>query len=85
LPHEVTDRLFVIRRAYRLNDNLPPETGVPRWQWQRGGWLMVDRVTGRVSQVALPEFDAFYSAASWYRVTRRIAASPMMGNSCMRW
>jgi hypothetical protein len=67
LPHDVTDRLFVIRRAYRLNDNLPPETGVPRWQWQRGGWLMVDRVTGRVSQVALPEFDAFYSAASWYR------------------
>jgi hypothetical protein len=28
---------------------------------------MVDRGTGRVSQVTLPEFDAFYSAASWYR------------------
>ena len=67
LPHDVTDRLFVVRRAYRLNDNLPPETGATHWQWQRGGWLMVDRVTGRVSQVALPEFDAFYSAASWYR------------------
>ena len=67
LPHDVTERLFVVRRAYRLNDNLPPETGVPSWQWQRGGWLMVDRGTGRVSQVTLPEFDAFYSAASWYR------------------
>jgi hypothetical protein len=27
----------------------------------------VDRVTGRVSQINLPEFDPFYSAASWYR------------------
>ena len=65
-PHEVTDRLFVVRRAFRVNDNLPEET-VPRWQWQRGGWLMVDRMTGRVSAINLPEFDAFYSAASWYR------------------
>jgi hypothetical protein len=66
-PHDVTDRLFVVRRAFRLNDNLPLDTTAPRWQWQRGGWLMVDRATGRVSQVALPEFDALYSAASWYR------------------
>ncbi len=65
-PHEVTDRLFVVRRAFRLNDGLP-EDSAPRWQWQRGGWLLVDRVTGRVSPVVLPEFDAYYSAASWYR------------------
>ena len=39
----------------------------PRWQWQRGGWLLVDRLTGRISPINLPEFDAFYSAASWYR------------------
>jgi len=66
--HEVTDRLFVVRRAFRVNDGLPEESGAaPRWQWQRGGWLLVDRVTGHVSQVNLPEFDAFYSAASWYR------------------
>ena len=38
-----------------------------RWQWQRGGWLLVDRLTGRVSQLNLPEFDPFYSTASWYR------------------
>jgi hypothetical protein len=65
-PHEVTDRLFVVRRAFRINDALPSETAT-RWQWQRGGWLLVDRVTGRVAQLNLPEFDAFYSTASWYR------------------
>jgi len=67
-PHDVTDRLFVVRRAFRLNDNLPEESGTQaRWYWERGGWLLVDRVTGRVSQVNLPEFDSFYSAANWYR------------------
>jgi len=66
-PHEVTDRLFVVRRVFRVNDSLPEEAGASRWQWQRGGWLLVDRITGRVSAVNLPEFDAFYSAASWYR------------------
>lgn len=64
--HEVTDRSFVVRRAFRVNDSLP-EDPAPRWQWQRGGWLLVDRVTGRVSAITLPEFDPFYSAASWYR------------------
>jgi len=67
-PHDVTDRLFVVRRVLRLNDSLPQETAAaPRWQWQRGGWLMVDRVTGRVTQIALPEFDAYYSTPSWFR------------------
>src|SRR5271167_2639930 len=67
-PHEVTDRLFVVRRAFRVNDTLPTEAvPAPRWQWQRGGWLLVDRITGRVSQLNLPEFDPFYSTASWYR------------------
>lgn len=65
--HDVTDRLFVIRRAFRLNDSLPEETGSPSWQWQRGGWLLVDRTTGRISPVALPDFDAVYSDVSWYR------------------
>jgi hypothetical protein len=64
--HEVTDRLFVVRRAFRINDSLP-EDSAPRWQWQRGGWLIVDRLTGRVSAITLPEFDPLYSTASWYR------------------
>ncbi len=65
-PHEVTDRLFVVRRAFRINDALPGEN-FARWQWQLGGWLLVDRLTGRVSQLRLPEFDPFYSIATWYR------------------
>ncbi len=67
-PHEVTDRLFVIRQVYRLNDRLPTDQKKePTFLWQRGGWLTVDRSTGRVALVTLPDFDPFYSAASWYR------------------
>lgn len=68
LPHDVTDRLFAVRRAFRVNDSLPQEsTSPPRWQWERGGWLLVDRTTGRITPINLPEFDVFYSAASWFR------------------
>ena len=65
-PHDLTDRLFVVQRVFRVNDSLPEENGI-RWQWQRGGWLLIDRITGRVSPLSLPEFDPFYSTASWYR------------------
>ena len=66
--HDITERLFVVRRAFRVNDNLPGDTSAaPRWVWQRGGWLLVDRLTGHISSIALPEFDPYYSAASWYR------------------
>ncbi len=67
-PHEVTDRVFVVQRAFRINDSLPQESSAaPRWEWQRGGWILVDRLTGRVSPINLPDFDAFVSAVSWYR------------------
>ena len=65
-PHEISDSLFVVRRAFRVNDALPDEV-MPRWQWQRGGWLLVDRVSGRVSPTNLSAFDPYFSAASWYR------------------
>lgn len=68
--HDVTDRLFVVRRAFRVNNNLPDEDGshkLPNWMWQKGGWLLVDRTTARISQVSLPVFDPFYSHASWFR------------------
>ena len=68
IPHEVTDRLLVVRRVSRINDALPEEAGpTPRWRWQRGGWLLVDRVSGHVTQLNLPEFDPYYSLADWYR------------------
>lgn len=67
-PHDITETLFAIQRAYRVNDSLPedPRT-LPKWKWQRGGWVLVDRMSGRVTQLRLPEFDPYYSAASWYR------------------
>ncbi len=67
-PHDVTDTLFVVRRAFRINDGLPTEPRKPpKWMWQLGGWLLIDRTTGRVSQLNLPEFDPFYSDVAWYR------------------
>jgi hypothetical protein len=42
MQHEVTDRLFVVRRMFRLNDTLPGETAATtKWTWERGGgcWL----------------------------------------------
>ncbi len=67
-PHDITEHLFVVRRAFRLNDTLPDEsTPTPRWQWQRGGWLLVDRSSGHITHISLPGYDPYYSAATWYR------------------
>ena len=65
-PHEVTDRLFVVASAFRLNDGLPGERQ-PRWIWQRGGWVQVDRSSGRVTPLKLANFDVHLSVANWYR------------------
>src|SRR6476659_3852438 len=67
MAHDVTDRIFVVQRVYRLNDLLPQETGPNRWRWERGGWLTVDRISGRVQPIILPVFDAYYSEVSWFR------------------
>ncbi|HEY1272828.1 MAG TPA: hypothetical protein VGF08_12620 [Terriglobales bacterium] len=66
-PHEITERLFVVQRAFRMNDNLPGEAVAARWLWEPGGWLVVDRGSGRISAATLPEFDPLLSSASWYR------------------
>ena len=65
--HEVTDRLFVVRRAYRINDALPEEKKPQQWVWRLDGWISVDRQTGHVAQLNLPAFDGDTSEASWYR------------------
>jgi hypothetical protein len=68
LTHDVTERLFVVRRVYRINDALPGETSSPEhWRWERGGWLAVDRSSGRATTIALPLLDSFSSHPSWYR------------------
>jgi hypothetical protein len=65
--HDVTDRTFVVQRMYRLNDSLPQESGAPRWRWQGGGWLLVDRVSGKIQRLTLPELDPDSSSISWFR------------------
>ena len=63
--HDVTDRTFVIRRALRINDSLPAEP--IRWAWQPGPWLMVDRISGHITAVHLPDFDPLVSNVVWFR------------------
>jgi hypothetical protein len=78
--HDVTDRSFVVRRAIRLNDALPgdapelsgkssekPAPAAGRWVWQRGPWLLVDRVTGHIVALRLPDYDPGVSQVSWFR------------------
>jgi hypothetical protein len=67
--HDVTDRSFVVRRALRLNDELPGERPAAgkHWVWQRGPWLLVDRVTGHVTALKLPDYDPGVSQVSWFR------------------
>jgi hypothetical protein len=66
--HDVSDRLFVVRKATQLNDSLPQETArTTRWIWRMEGWISVDRQTGHVSQLNLPMFDQDTSEVSWYR------------------
>jgi hypothetical protein len=64
--HDVTDRSFVVRRVIRLNDTLPGDKP-GQWVWQRGPWLLVDRVTGRVTPLKLPDYDPGVSQVSWFR------------------
>jgi len=68
--HDVTDRSFVVRRVIRLNDSLPDEKPTAiggHWVWQRGPWVLVDRVTGRISPLKLPDYDPGVSQVSWFR------------------
>jgi hypothetical protein len=64
--HDVTERSFAVRRAVRLNDALPSDHA-PRWVWQRGPWLLVDRESGKVAALHLPDFDPGVSEVVWFR------------------
>jgi hypothetical protein len=80
--HDVTDRVFVVRRAYRINDSLPDESQKqPKWQWQLDGWLLVDRSSGRITQIKLPDFDSLSSDVSWYRDYAAYCGTTDNGNS----
>lgn len=64
--HDITDRTFAIRRALHVNDALPNDTA-PRWIWQPGPWITVDRTTGHITALHLPDFDPLVSDAVWFR------------------
>ncbi|MGC2617928.1 MAG: hypothetical protein WA414_02745 [Acidobacteriaceae bacterium] len=64
--HDVTERSFAVRRAVRLNDSLPSDHAV-RWVWQRGPWLLVDRESGKLTALHLPDFDPGVSEVVWFR------------------
>jgi len=70
--HDVTDRSFVVRRAIRMNDALPGDAAKPaakqdQWVWQRGPWLLVDRATGHIVPLKLPDYDPGVSQVAWFR------------------
>jgi hypothetical protein len=64
--HAITDRSFVVRRALRLNDSLPGDK-TEHWIWQRGPWLMIDRVKGAITALHLPDYDPAVSNVIWFR------------------
>ena len=68
--HDVTDRSFVVRRVIKVNDALPgdkPADKQGHWVWQRGPWLLVDRATGHIAALKLPDYDPGVSQVSWFR------------------
>jgi hypothetical protein len=64
--HDVTDRSFVVRRALKINDALPGDKQ-GHWVWQRGPWLLIDRATGHVSPLKLPDYNPGVSQVAWFR------------------
>jgi len=65
--HDVTEHTFVVQKISRVNDSLPQESGPPQWRWERGGWVLVDRVNGKIQQIALADFDPDTSSVDWFR------------------
>jgi len=78
--HDITDRSFTIRRALHINDTLPLDTK-ERWVWQRGSWIMVDRITGHVTALHLPDYDPAVSEVVWFRDYAAYCGLPTTGKS----
>ena len=79
-PHEVTDRLFAVRRAFPimtvfLRPGQPQMAVGARWL------VTVTRTSSHISAINLPEFDNFYSAASWFPP---LVGSRMTARTCTR-
>lgn len=64
--HDVTERSFAVRRAVRLNDALPADH-TEHWVWQRGPWILIDRSSGKITALHLPDYDPGVSDVVWFR------------------
>jgi hypothetical protein len=78
--HAVTERSFVVRRVLRINDALPGDKQ-DHWVWQRGPWLLVDRATGHIVALKLPDYDPAVSQVSWFRDYGAYCGAPASGKS----
>jgi hypothetical protein len=47
--------------------SVKPAPATSHWVWQRGPWLLVDRQTGRVVALKLPDYDPGVSQVVWFR------------------
>ncbi|MGD0831985.1 MAG: hypothetical protein ABR907_13660 [Terracidiphilus sp.] len=50
-----------------LANKTKPESAQEHWVWQRGPWLLVDRVTGHIIALKLPDYDPGVSQVAWFR------------------
>jgi hypothetical protein len=50
-----------------LVDDKVPGDKAEHWIWQRGPWLMVDRVKGTITALHLPDYDPAISSVIWFR------------------
>ena len=82
--HPITDRTFVVRRAIRLNDSLPGDK-TEHWIWQRGPWLMIDRIKGTVTALHLPDYDPAVSNVIWFRDYAAYCGLTARASNCMPW
>jgi hypothetical protein len=94
-PHEMTDRLFVVRRAFRVNDVLPtdndngiasPSTNAnaAKWQWQReAGCSSIESRDVSRSLIYLSLIPSIRHPVG-IGITSRIAASPKTVRNFMR-
>jgi hypothetical protein len=68
-PHEITDQLCVVRRAFRVNDSLPQDSvSSPRCgsgNAAAGFWWTPSALTS--GKLLYRKSSPDYSVASWYR------------------
>jgi hypothetical protein len=65
LPSDKTDKTDKSATGDKSSEK--PASPPSRWVWQRGPWLLVDRVTGHVVALKLPEYDPGVSQVNWFR------------------